>query len=217
MLELLRVVVPIGLSAAVSPVMLSEQAAVVGGPRGRRTGLLFTLGVVVVLVLVSAGGWFLGQSLQLPTLPDLDAGADVAFGAVLLLLAVLLAAYRPRHPKGEPRSRGPMSPAVAFGFGVFSMASNFTTLPLVLVAVQDVTAADRSGGVSAVALGVLVVLASAPAWLPLLLAALPGRALAVLTALSDVVSRHGRQVASALLLLVGAWLVVRGIAHLAGG
>lgn len=217
MLELLRVVVPIGLSAAVSPVVLSEQAAVVGGPRGRRTGLLFTLGTVVVLVLVAVGGWFLGQSLQLPALPDLDARADVAFGVVLLLLAVVLAAYRPRHREAGPRPRGPMSPAVALGFGVFSMATNFTTLPLVLVAVKDVTAADQSGAGSAFALGLLVVLASAPAWLPLLLAAVPGRGLAVLTALSDVVSRHGRQVASALLLLVGAWLVVRGVVHLVGG
>jgi threonine/homoserine/homoserine lactone efflux protein len=223
MLHLIMIVLPLGLSAAVSPVMLSEQVVVVGGPGGRRAGTLYALGTVLVLVPVIVAVALLGRSVGLPSAPHLDATADIVLG-VLLLGAALGVARVHRHPAPDPHperapsepERGPMSPRVALGFGVVSMATNFTTLTIVVVAVKDVVAADKPVAESVVALAVLLVLATAPAWLPVLLSALPGHANAALAAISGVVSRHGRQLAVLVLIAVGAFLVIRGVVHLAG-
>ena len=61
-----------------------------------------------------------------------------------------------------------MTPPVALGFGVVSMATNVTTLAIVVVAVKEVTASGDPVLDRAPALALLVVLASAPAWLPVL-------------------------------------------------
>jgi hypothetical protein len=216
-LDLLRVVVPLGLSAAVSPVMLSEQVVIVGGQRGRRTGGLFALGTVLVLLLVVVAVVLVGRSVRLPQAPDLDATADIVLGGVLLGSALVLARVRrrPSH-RDQPKARRSLSPSSALGFGVFSMATNFTTLTLVVVAAKDVTATDPTAVTAAVALAVLVALAAMPAWAPVLLAFLPGRSTMALAALSDQVSRHGRQLAVLVLLVVGAFLVVRGVLRLTG-
>lgn len=218
MLDLLRVVVPLGISAAVSPVMLSEQAVVVGGPNGRRTGSLYAAGTLLVLVVLVVAVTLLGRSVTLPSAPHLDATADVILGMVLLASAVAVARVRPHRSLDQPerRSRGPMGPVVAFGFGVFSMATNVTTLALVVVAAKDVSSADQPLAPSTVALMLLAVLAAMPAWAPVLLAVLPGRSTVALAALSEQVTRHGRQLAVMVLLIIGTFLVVRGIVRLGG-
>lgn len=216
-LDLLRVVVPLGLSAAVSPVMLSEQVIIVGGQRGRRTGSLFALGTVLVLLVVVVLVSLVGRSVRLPQAPHLDATADIVLGVVLLGSALVLARLRRRSPHGDQsKVRNSMSSSTALGFGLFSMATNVTTLTLIVVAVKDVTASDPAAGAGALALAVLVALAAMPAWAPVLLAFLPGRSTIALAALSDQVSRHGRQLAVLVLLVVGAFLVVRGVVRLAG-
>lgn len=216
-LDLLRVVVPLGLSAAVSPVMLSEQVMIVGGQRGRRTGSLFALGTVLVLLVVVVLVSLVGRSVRLPQAPHLDATADIVLGVVLLGSALVLARVRRGSPPGgQPQVRISMSPATALGFGLFSMATNVTTLTLIVVAVKDVMATDPAAGAAAVALAVLIALAAIPAWAPVLLALLPGRSTVALAALSDQVSRRGRGLAVLVLLAVGAFLVVRGVVRLAG-
>ena len=216
-LDLLAVVTPLGLSAAVSPVMLSEQVVVVGGPQGRRLGLLYAVGVASVLVVVVIAVSVLGRSLRLPTAPHLDASADVVLGLGLLLVAWFVHRQRSRRPPTEARPRRAMTPPVALGFGVVSMATNVTTLAIVVVAVKEVTATGDPVLDRAPALALLVVLASIPAWLPVLLTLLPERAGRLLVTVNEVVSRHGRQVVVVLLLALGAFLVVRGVVHLAEG
>lgn len=214
MLELLAVVAPLGLSAAVSPVMLSEEVVVVGGPHGRRLGVLYTAGAVSVLVVVVVVVSLLGRSLRLPTAPHLDATADVVLGLALLVMAWAVRRHRPRHPKDEDRPRRTMTAPVALGFGVVSMATNVTTLAIVVVAVKEVSATGDPVLDRAPALTLLVVLASAPAWLPVVVSVLPGGAGRLLVAVNDLVSRHGRQVVVLLLVALGGFLVVRGIVHL---
>lgn len=207
-------VLPLGLAAAVSPVMVSEQAVIVGGPRGRRTGALYAVGTLVVLVGVTLGGWLLGRSLKLPSFPDLNATTDLVVGLALVAAAVLVARYRPRHPKtATPHTHGPMSARAALGFGGASMATNVTTLTLVLVAVKDVAAAGQPAALSMAVLGLLVILGAASAWVPVALAFLPGQSITVMTKISRAVSAHSRQIAVAVLLLAGAYLVIRGVVH----
>jgi len=106
-----------------------------------------------------------------------------------------------------------MGLSAAFGFGMVSMATNVTTLTLVLVAVKDVAAAGQPAALSLAVLSLLVVLGSASAWVPVLLAVLPGQSITVMAKISGAVSAHARQIAIAVLLLAGAFLVFRGTAH----
>ena len=216
MLELLAVVTPLGLSAAVSPVMLSEQVLVVGAPRGRWLGTLYAAGAVSVLVAVVVAVSLLGRSLQLPTTPHLDATMDIVLGLALLVVGWFVGHHRSRRPPDDRRTRRAMTPPVAFGFGMFSMATNITTLAIVVVAVKELSATDDPFLDRVPALALLVVLATSPAWLPVLFTLLPGRWGQVLVTVNDVVSRHGRQVAVVLLAVLGVALVVRGSVHLAG-
>lgn len=214
MLELLAVVAPLGLSAAVSPMMLSEQVLVVGGPRGRWLGTLYAVGAVSLLVVVVLLVSLLGRSLQLPTAPHLDASANIVLGLALLLVAWPVHRHRPRRPRDEHRARRAMTSPVALGFGTFSMATNVTTLAIVIVAVKEVTATGDPFLDRAPALALLVVLASSPAWLPVLLTLLPGDWGRLLGSVNDIVTRHGRQVIVVLLAALGIVLVARGIVHL---
>ncbi|HNM98271.1 MAG TPA: hypothetical protein PKK40_10030, partial [Marmoricola sp.] len=65
--SLLSTVLPLGLAAAVSPVMLSEQIVVLG--RGRKGAVAYLAGVAGVLVALIAVVLLAGRSLQLPSAP----------------------------------------------------------------------------------------------------------------------------------------------------
>ena len=87
----LGVALPLGLAAAVSPVMLAEQALLVAGPGGRRAGAWYATGTALVIAAVCALVEVFGRSVALPRAPHLDAGLDLLLGATLLLLAVVVA------------------------------------------------------------------------------------------------------------------------------
>ncbi|MGH3365325.1 MAG: hypothetical protein ACRDOW_11425, partial [Nocardioidaceae bacterium] len=61
MLHLLLVLVPLGLAASVSPVMLTEQTVLLAVPGGRRAGLLYAAGAAIVLVLLVAAVLVMGR------------------------------------------------------------------------------------------------------------------------------------------------------------
>ena len=128
MIHLLSVLVPVALAAGVSPMMFSEQLLLLGTSDGRRAGRRYLAGTATVLAVLIAAVVTLGGSLALPHAPTLSAGLDVVLGLTLLAVAVLVHLRRPR-PRRRKNTRGSQA---AFGFGVFSMATNFTTLPLVI-------------------------------------------------------------------------------------
>ncbi|MBJ7458519.1 MAG: GAP family protein [Thermoleophilaceae bacterium] len=214
MLKLLLFVIPLGLAGAVSPVLLTEQTVVLSGPDGRRTARAFAVGAMLTLLLFVAALVFFGGSIKLPKTPHLDATLDVVIGALLMALALYL---HLRSPAGKPDkpARGAMNPRAACLFGTVSMATNFTTLALMIPASKEIAASgvDFAGQVAAAV--VLVVLASTPVWLPLVLTALaPGPALRGLDAFGAFIQRSGRLATVILLALVGTLLVVRGAVRL---
>ncbi|HEX6888280.1 MAG TPA: GAP family protein [Candidatus Nanopelagicales bacterium] len=218
-LSALVVAVPLGLAAAVSPVMLAEQMVLVGQPNGRRAATAYALGTASVLVALSGVLLVLGRSVSLPRAPRLDTALDLVLGGLLLVLAWWLARRGRRAGPGGPmkRRQAAMRPVEAFGFGVVSMATNFTSLPIVLVAEKDIAASSSPWSVKALAVLVLVGLTTAPAWAPVLAAALPGRgSQAALEAVADFTAREGRRLATAALALIGALLVLRGALHATG-
>jgi threonine/homoserine/homoserine lactone efflux protein len=217
-LHLLLVLLPLGLAAAVSPVMLTEQTVLLATPDGRRTGLLYATGTVVVLTLLVGGVVLLGQSLSLPAAPHLDAALDLLLGALLCAIALMLHLWRRSDPStSRQHTRKRMSPPAAFGFGVFSMATNVTTLALVAPAAKEIAASDVAAWEGVVAAALLVSLGCVPAWAPVVLVAVaPQTAGGLLDRLELLIQRHGRLLVVVLIAAAGVFLLVRGAARLTG-
>lgn len=215
MVTLLLGLLPLALAAAVSPVMLTEQAVVLGAPGGRRAAWAYAAGTALVVGLVVAAVVSLGQSLSLPLAPRLSASLDLAVGAALLAFAALLRVGH-RHTR-EPRRRRDLSPLRALGFGAFSMGTNVTSLALVVPAAKDIAASQQSDPVCAVAAVLLVTVVCLPAWAPVALTMLaPGPAERLLTRLHNLIDQHGRTLVMALVTGGGLYLVLRGLLRLAG-
>jgi hypothetical protein len=217
-LHLLLVILPLGLAAAVSPVMTTEQAVLLAAPGGRRTASLYAAGTGLVLAAYVAAVILLGQSLSLPRAPQLDARLDLLVGGILLALSLALRLWYARHPPRPRTSRPLMSPPRAFAFGVFSMSTNVTSLALVLPAAKEIAASGLGPWWSGVAGALLVVTVCLPAWGPVVLvSATPGPAGRLLGRLERLIDRRGRTLVVVLVAAAGAFFVARGALRLLGG
>ncbi len=209
MLHLVFTLVPLGLAASVSPVMLSEQTVLLAGPQGRRSGIAYAAGTATVAVAVVAAVLAMGRSLSLPAAPHLDATLDLWIGAGLLVLAGALH----RGPRGHrERRRAALAPPAAYAFGLFSMATNFTTLALVVPATKDVASAHLGAAATVLAASLPVALACLPAWGPVaLVGAAPAVADRVLGWLERQIERCGRLALEIILAGAGVFLLLRGV------
>jgi Sap, sulfolipid-1-addressing protein len=224
MLAALALVIPLGLGGAVSPVMLTEQTVLLAGPGGGRAGVRYAAGVVLTLLIIVSAIMLFGRSISLPTEPHLDASLDIVLGLILLFVAVLVhrlglrrggtpgrEGADDRRPSVERRARA------AFPFGAFSMATNVTTLALIAPAAKEISAADVEIAGRIVLVLVLVGLASTPAWAPVALAKVaPGPGQRALSAIRELLARHGRAATVGLLGAAGLFFVGRGIVRLVG-
>jgi hypothetical protein len=224
-LAALGLVVPLGLAGAVSPVMLTEQTVLLAGPDGDRAGPRFAAGVVLVLLIIVSAVMLFGRAISLPTEPRLDASLDLVLGLVLLSLAALVHALggrrdaRSKRRKGAHRQRSRISrrAQAAFPFGAFSMATNFTTLALVVPAAKEISTADVDIAERTILVFVLVGLAATPAWLPVALTRVaPDAGRRLFGALQTLIARHGRTAIVLLLGSGGLFFVGRGTVRLLG-
>jgi threonine/homoserine/homoserine lactone efflux protein len=219
----LLLIIPFGIAGALSPMMLTEQTVVLTMADGRRAATRYAIGAIAVLVVFVSALVFFGRAISLPTEPSLSATLDILIGLILLMSGVALQLLERRRREiviEGARSSGPrpaFGPARALGFGAFSMATNFTTLAVVIPAAKLI-ATSESVLPGRVALStVLIVMASTPAWLPVVLTALaPGSAERGLNALGSLIQRRGRQLVAVLLVLLGTYLVIRGVFGVAG-
>ncbi len=218
MVRVLALVVPLALAGAISPVMLTEQTVLLAGRNGRRVAGCYAVGVAGTLLVLLTALVFFGRSISLPQEPRLSASLDLLLGSLLLLVAAVLRWRRPREPKPQTTRRTGMGPVDALGFGVFSMATNFTTLAVMLPVAKEISASDLSGLARVVVVAVVVVLAALPAWLPVALTVVaPGPTSRGLQRLADLIDRRGRLIVVLLLLGAGLFLVGRGLVHVLGG
>lgn len=214
LIKLLALVVPLGLAGAVSPMLLTEQTVLLSTSGGRRIGRVFALGAILTLSAFVVVLVLFGRSIELPKTPHLDAQLDVVVGVLLLALALVLRLRQKAKPK-EARPRGAMSVRGAFSFGCFAMATNFTTLALMVPAAKEVASSQLEIAGRAVATLVLIALASIPAWLPLVLTAIgPETADRILGRMNELTSKHGRQIGQWLLIGVGIYFTARGAIRL---
>jgi hypothetical protein len=213
MFAALFVILPVGLGSAVSPVMLTEQTVLLSAGEDGRAPVRYAAGVVLTALLIVSALVFFGRGISLPTEPSLNASLDIVLGLVLLVAAaVVWALGRRRRDSGSHESH---SEQAAFPFGVFSMATNVTTIALIAPAAKEISAAGVDLVGSAVLVAVLVALASLPAWLPVLLvrtAPEPGRR--ILDTVGRLIDRYGRTMVVVLLGAAGLFFVSRGIFRL---
>ena len=225
MLAALAVVIPLGLGGAVSPVMLTEQTVLLAGPDGGRAGVRYAAGVVFTTFVIVVAIVLFGRAISLPTKPHLDASLDLVLGLVLLSLAVLVLVLG-RRRGGSPGRKGgddhrsasgSRQARAAFPFGVFSMATNVTTLALIAAAAREISRADAEIAAVAVLVLVLVGLVSMPAWVPLALTRVaPGPSQRGLAAVRDQIARRGRGFTVGLLSAAGLFFIGRGLIRLLG-
>ena len=224
MLAALAVIIPLGLGGAVSPVMLTEQTVLLAGPGGGRAGVLYAAGVVLATFVIVVAIVLFGRALSLPTEPHLDATLDLVVGLVLVNVAVLVfvsgrrRSGSPGRKGGEDGGASGTRPArAAFAFGVFAMATNFTTLALIAPAAKEISRTDAEIAAATVLVLVLVGLVSMPAWVPVALTRVaPGPSQRGLAAVRDQIARRGRGFTVGLLSAAGLFFIARGLIHLLG-
>jgi hypothetical protein len=97
------------------------------------------------------------------------------------------------------------------------MATNVTTLALLVPAAKEISSADVEIAAEAVLVLVLVGLVAMPAWLPVVLTRVaPGPSRRGLAALRDQIARRGRVVTVGLLSAAGLFFIGRGLTRLLG-
>lgn len=218
MLEVLILIIPFGLAGAVSPVMLTEQTVLLAGSGGRQAGRRFAAGAFLVMVAWIALLVFFGRAISLPQEPSLDATLDLVLGALLILVSLAIRHGRAGGSKKKKKtSRHSFGPKAAFGFGAFSMATNFTTLALVIPGAKAIAAGSLDLPERAVLVLLLSAIVATPAWLPVALTAVaPGPAQRGLNAIGDFIQDYGRRLTVFLVGGLGLLLVIRGILRIVG-
>ena len=206
MLAALALVIPLGLGGAVSPVMLTEQTVLLGGPDGGGAAARYAAGVVLTTFVIVVAIVSFGRAVSLPTEPHLDATLDLVVGLVLVNVAVLvLVTGRRRGHAGR----------LLLLFPRVLHATNFTTLALIAPAAKEISRADVEIAAEAVLVLVLVGLVSVPAWVPLVLTRFaPGPSERGLAAVRDQIDRRGRVVTVGLLSAAGLFFIGRGLVRL---
>jgi len=190
-LAALALVLPLGLGGAISPVMLTEQTVLLAGAGGIRAGTFYAVGVLGTLLVIVGAIVLFGQAISLPTEPRLDASLDLVVGGVLLAVAAVVAALGRRRPsQSAHHEHRSLTGGAALPFGVFSMATNFTTLALVVPAAKEISSTEGALPGRLVLIVLLVALAGIPAWAPVVLTrAAPVAGHRVLTAVGDWTER----------------------------
>lgn len=217
MVGTLLLILPFAFAGALSPMMLTEQTVLLATADGRRAAIRYAIGAALVLFAFVGLVTLFGRAISLPTEPTLSASLDVVLGVVLILVAALLVFLRrraldpAREPGRKPRQFS-IGPDRAFGFGVFSMATNVTTLALVVPAAKTIAASGVALPGRAVLVVALVAIAATPAWLPVALTGMaPGPAERALEWMRRLIELRGRQLVVSLLAGLGLFLVVRGL------
>jgi threonine/homoserine/homoserine lactone efflux protein len=219
--ELVRDTLPLALGAAVSPVLFLLFLGLLSGPRPMSRSLACGAGVltvsVAIAVVVLAG--LLGPDVvekgHRHSTPS--AILDLAFGAALLVLALVTAVRKPAAPKPHKDRREDGSARLGrfFAIGLGAMAANVTSIMLYIPGLKEVAVAKASTAEKgAVTIGFILIMLI-PVEVPIAFYAVtPKRASAALGRLRVLVETHQRAVRIVVGLGFGAYLIVKGIGEL---
>jgi threonine/homoserine/homoserine lactone efflux protein len=209
-------ILPLAIGVAISPVPIIAIVLMLGTPRARSNGLAFALGWLAGLTIV--GGALL--TLASGNSQENDGGPETWVSIVKLVLGVLfllLAArtWRSRPKAGQEAAMPKWMQAIdtfttgrSLVFGVLLSGVNPKNLALTIAAATTIAQTGISGGESAGALIVFILIGSLSILTPVFIYfALGTRAAVILDELKDWMAGHNAAIMTVLLLVFGAKLI----------
>ena len=211
---------PSAVGVALSPIPIIAVILMLGTPKARSNGPAFAIGwivglvVVSIIVLVAASG---------ASDSDSAAATGVEWGKLLLgvlFLALASRQWRGRPKKGETATMptwmatiDTFTPVKSLVLGATLSGVNPKNLALTAAAAATIAQADLSGGQSAAAVAVFVVLGSVTVVGPVLFFLFASaRAAGPLESIKDLMSAHNAVIMMVVLLILGAKLIGAGLA-----
>jgi hypothetical protein len=209
MSRLLLQVIPMALAAAISPVLFLLQLDTLTGTRPIARGAALAAGAATVLFVVSSLGVALGGT-GFSADEQLQAWINVGLGLLLCGVGVkaLVHPAPPKQPREHPE---PKSVGRSFLAGAGGMASNLTTFALYIPALALIAGSGLGLGARGLAALVIFVITLMVAWVPLVLALIPGVSTRILPAIGGWMTRNNRWLQVALGFGFGIWLAAKGV------
>jgi Sap, sulfolipid-1-addressing protein len=235
----------LALLAAVSPTALLVVTAYLGSARPRLTVLWYLAGAILVSVVIGVVALIALRSGHLQNVGNRTPryGLRTGLGVLILALAAVLAYRSPKRRPAEPApgpasggAAGPGTPAPApggdGGAGTGMMArliarpapatallAGVLVAPSVtfVAAIQVIATAKADAVITSLGVALVVVIAVAFVWLPFVaFLVFPGPTSRWLATFNGWLHAHGRVLALGALAVAGIYLVINGVAGLAG-
>jgi threonine/homoserine/homoserine lactone efflux protein len=213
---------PLAIGVALSPVPIIAVILILGTPKARSNGPAFAAGWVLGLIVVSMIVLVVASGSD-----ETDSGSSTAVDVVKLLFGVafLLLAAKQWQSRPKPGEQATMpkwmstvdgfAPGKSFVLGAALSGANPKNLALTLAAAASIAQAGLSGGGSAVAVTVFVVIGSLTVAGPVLFYVFASaRAAKPLESIKVFMSDHNAVIMMVVLLVLGAKLIGNGIAGL---
>jgi Na+/melibiose symporter-like transporter len=198
--QVLPLVLPLSLGAAVSPTLLTIVLLILAGKVDRKPrAWAFTAGVALVSAVAIALFATVWANVQLGSSHPSTSSRIVHGVLAAALLALGVHALVRREPNGPHPSRAKQRmadarPRLFLGIGAVAMASNFSSLVLMVAATHQITK-DLHGDEQLTPLAFLFLCAVAPVLIPTLATTLMGsRADPALDRLNRFTTDHSRQI-----------------------
>ena len=209
-------ILPLAVGVAISPVPIIAIVLMLGTPRARSNGLAFALGWLVGLTIV--GGALL--ALARGNSQEDDGGPETWVSIVKLALGVLFVLLAARTWRGRPRAGqeavmpkwmqaiDTFTTGRSLVFGVLLSGVNPKNLALTIAAATTIAQTGISGGESAGALIVFILIGSLSILTPVFIYfALGTRAAVILDELKDWMAGHNAAIMTVLLLVLGTKVI----------
>jgi hypothetical protein len=206
----------LALLASLSPTALLVSAVYLGSARPRLTGLFYLAGAVLMSLVMGLVILELLRNLGLSHAREHTPryGLRLGLGILLLAAGAFVARRKPRQPDPDQAQPGLVSrmvanpkPLSAFLVGLLIFAPGLSFL----AAVQVIATARASVELTALAVGIVVVINVLLVWLPIMLHLIAPKATGQrLTAFNTWLRAHGHTVLVVVLIAVGAIMIVNG-------
>lgn len=213
--ELVAKVLPLAIGAAISPTILIVVLLVLGSPSHPRIrGVAYSAGAItVLLVLAVISLTVLQRRVTGHQASDPIYGwIDIGFGVLMAIIGVRALRTAP-HPQLAPTGGADQPAHVGrfYAIGLAMMLTNFSTLVLFVPAMKDVAVASVGTGAKAVAVVLVLAVASVLAWAPVLLDVVaPKAASRILNSLNAFMTRHQQAVTVTVCFVFSVVLIAKG-------
>jgi threonine/homoserine/homoserine lactone efflux protein len=211
--KLIPQVIVAGLAASVSPVAIMLLISVMLQKHARRNSLLFLAGFTLVLITIGVLGVALFHTTPTGKTSHVDYWIDIALG--VLCLAAIPLSLRPRKKTAKRAEAADMSAAKAFVIGAIAMLINSSTIVIYIAGAHLISAAKVSTSDTVLALVIMTFMTLLTLIVPIALYfLLPEKSEKILNGLKGWLIRHNKVIGVGLLLVIGGYLLGKGIVGL---